>query len=116
MNDVGLYIAQVLKHSFAIMNLGKSKCITGLHFVDSIESQKLEIGCSWSLLANNFPDLYKYITHSWVTHTWTFMWGELFPRGNAMNIQIQRSNNSHIIKYSLVLVIIGEYLAELNIC
>ena len=59
LNNGSLYGAQGRKHITAMMNVDKSKYISGIHLRDLMEEKKLEIGCAINILSNNFPALVK---------------------------------------------------------
>ena len=59
LNNGSLYGTQGRMHITAMMNVGKSKYISGIHIRDLIEEKKLEIGCAITISSNNFPALVK---------------------------------------------------------
>ena len=69
-----IYGTQGLKQIMALMNFGKTDSITGKQLRDSLESTKLEVGCSGPLFTNNFTSLSNCITDTWITNTWRFLW------------------------------------------
>ena len=58
-NTGSLYCTQVFKHITSLVNSSKIKRITGVHLRDSIEGEKMDIGCTETLLSDNLPALFN---------------------------------------------------------
>ena len=94
-----LYVTQGCKQILSLTNLAKSDYITGQHLRDSIETHKLDIGCSWYILSNNFPHLTKCTNNSWITNTWKSLCEKnMVIEENTPNLKPKFLKDSHIME------------------
>ena len=72
LNKGAIYGTQGRKHICYLMDHGSIQNNACHQLIDLIEPHNLEIWYTDMILYNNIPSLTKYVTTSWISHTWKF--------------------------------------------